>query len=73
MAPASASEWSPDTQRAIDSDPELRAFLAMSAEASTEAREPPNAARYPDEYRSRPHASGAGYLVLVARELTGTS
>jgi transcriptional regulator with XRE-family HTH domain len=58
----------------------------MSREASTEGHGPPDDARYPDEYqpepepdsrpadyRSSPHAIGAGFLILVARELTGTS
>jgi transcriptional regulator with XRE-family HTH domain len=78
-----------DTHSGIVFDPELRAFLAMSREASAMSREasteghgPPNDARYPNEYqpepsvadyRSSPHAIGAGFLILVARELTGTS
>jgi transcriptional regulator with XRE-family HTH domain len=67
-------------------DPELRAFLAMSRQASSMSQEAsvrdhdlPDDGRYQDEYqphpeyRSSPHAIGAGFLVLVARELTGTT
>lgn len=70
-----------DTHPGIVFDPELRAFLAMSHEASTAGHDPLNDARYPEEhrpeprpdYRSSPHAIGAGFLILVARELTGIS
>jgi len=55
----------------------------MSPEASARGYDLPDDARYPKEhqqgsrprsdYRSSPHAIGAGFLILVARELTGTT
>jgi transcriptional regulator with XRE-family HTH domain len=77
-----------DIHPGIVFDPELRAFLEMSRQASTMSREassrghdPPDDARYPEghrpeprsDYRSSPHAIGAGFLILVARELTGVT
>jgi ribosome-binding protein aMBF1 (putative translation factor) len=57
----------------------------MSQEASVRDHDLPDDGRYQDEYqardehhhrpeyRSSPNAIGAGFLVLVARELTGTT
>jgi transcriptional regulator with XRE-family HTH domain len=88
-----------DIHQGIVFDPELRALLEMSRQASTMSSEastmspeasarghdPPGDARYPEghqpeprceprtDYRSSPHAIGAGFLILVARELTGVT
>jgi transcriptional regulator with XRE-family HTH domain len=56
-----------------------REASAMSRTASEEDGDLPNDGPYPNEYRperdyrSSPNAIGAGFLVLVARELTGTT
>jgi transcriptional regulator with XRE-family HTH domain len=74
-----------DIHPGIVFDPELRAFLEMSPEASAWGHDPPDDARYSEEhrpehrsqprsdYRSSSHAIGAGFLILVARELTGVT
>jgi transcriptional regulator with XRE-family HTH domain len=86
------ADSSSDIHPGLVFDPELRAFLEMSRQASTMSPEassrghdPPDDTRYPEEhrpeppseprsdYRSSPHAIGAGFLILVARELTGAT